>query len=326
MDIFAKTLKQHLKLSRRSRHSIVLLGKVKDQIATKKSCLRDDLCIYAAGSLARLETGRISDLDLFFIANSADVNTRVSRLDQIDVFSNLIQVNETLNLKKFSGDGAFLKVHELRDIISTTGTDIEDSENLFTTRLLLLLESKWLCGEAVHKKAISDVLEMYFRDGRGRKDFRSVFLLNDILRYWRTLCLNYEKNRHQPNKPWWKKNLNLKFPRKLTIYSTVLAIIAKEMKTALEFEVIANLTPQERLAYALDLIGDNSFLNNYKKTLDNYEDFLAAKSHAEIDVNHPEFSQTMQTLSEKAAFFDDFLHSVLESPRLNKTLVRYVTI
>lgn len=326
MTQFSKMLNNHARLQERSLYSQELLGKVRDKLQTYSSCTSSDLCIYAAGSLARHETGRISDLDLFFIGYRPDKSAKgrsISRMHEIQVFADLIRLNDELGLQPFSGDGQYLKIHELADIIDGTGSSEDDSENLFTTRLLLLLESKAIAGQAVYDQAVEQVLEMYFRDGRGREGFRPLFLLNDILRYWRTLCLNYERDRSQPGKPWWKRNLNLKFPRKLTVFSTILAIIATRLATSDEFKPIAAMTPMERMAFALDEIGDPSLEKGFASVLDDYEDFLAAKSYSELE--EPPLT-TLNKFSEKAQRLDDFLHSVFASKHLDRQLVRYVLI
>lgn len=326
MGAFKDLLLAHERLRDRSDYSKDLLARIRTALATKPSCCRPELCVYAAGSLARHETGRASDLDLFFIGHRANRPPRersVTRLQELCAFADLITVNDALQLQPFSGDGQYLKIHELEDIIDGTGSSEDDSENLFTTRLLLLLESKPLAGDSLYEEAVRRVLDMYFRDGRGRKDFRPLFIMNDILRYWRTLCLNYERDRASEGKPWWKRNLNLKFPRKLTVFSTVLCIIATRMSTAEDFLRISSMTPMERLAFALDQMGDSSLEPSFGRVLDDYEDFLAAKSHSELDGPS---GAPLSVYSEKAQRLDDFLHSALESNELDRRFVRYVLI
>ncbi len=138
-----------------------------------------------------------------------------------------IDINRELKYESFSNDGEYLKIHSLDYMLETLGAPQDDSENLFTTRMLLLLESRCVFNEPVYDNAISTILDHYFRDNRGKASFRPLFVLNDILRYWRTLCLNYELTRDDPDKPWRKKNINLKFSRMLTIFGTVLPLIAK---------------------------------------------------------------------------------------------------
>lgn len=326
MGKFTDALAEHSRLQDRAGRSRRTIAKVQRQLRKRPACNRQDLCVYAAGSLARHEAGRVSDLDLFFIGHRPrrKLGERsISRLQELEAFAELIRLNDELHLQPFSGDGQYLKIHELTDIIEGTGSSADDSENLFTTRLLLLLESQPLSGTRVYRLAVRRVLEMYFRDGRGRGQFRPLFLLNDILRYWRTLCLNYERTRFTPGKPWWKRNLNLKFPRKLTVFSTVLTIIATKMTTAEEFLSICHLTPMQRLAYALDCMEDQSLMKPFKSVLDDYEDFLAAKSHNEI--GEPTQTQLAE-YSQKAQRLDDFLHLAFSSSALDRSLVRYVLI
>ena len=83
------------------------------------------------------------------------------------------------------------------------------------------------------------------------------------------------------------------------------------------------MTPMERLAFALDAMGDLSLLEDFVKLLDDYEDFLAAKSHSELDgpTNAP-----LAVFSEKAQRFDDFLHRAFDSNALDRRLVKYILI
>lgn len=307
-------------------YSRELLDRVRAAVASQSVCSRSELCVYAAGSLGRLEAGRISDLDVFLFADRLSRKQEersLTRLEEIMALSELIQVNTKLELPAFSGDGEYFKIHEVNDLLAGTGTAMDDSENLFTTRLLLLLESKCLVNDGLYQRATQLIVEMYFRDGRGRQDYRPLFLLNDILRYWRTVCLNYERTRADSRKPWWKKNLNLKFSRKLTVFSTVLAILADHMDTYALFAEISAMTPLERLAYALDKLEDTTLLPGFCRFLDNYEDFLAAKSHAELETLE---SGAAARFRESAQEFDDFLHAAFASSNLDRQLVRYMLI
>jgi hypothetical protein len=327
MSEFTEALRSHTRLQDRADYSRNLLEKIRADLLKRPSCNRPELCIYAAGSLARHETGRVSDLDLFFIGHRPERKSgqrSISRLEELQAFADLINLNERLELAPFSGDGQYLKIHELDDIISGTGSVEDDSENLFTTRLLLLLESTAIAGEGVYNCALDKVLEMYFRDTVGRKGFRPLFLLNDLLRYWRTLCLNYERDRFVQGKPWWKRNLNLKFSRKLTVFSSVLAIVSNQIETAKDFKPFVLMTPMQRLAAALDHLADLSLFQEFRAVLDDYEDFLSAKSHKELEGDQR--PPPLEEFSEKAQRFDDFLHQAFSSAKLDRALVRYVLI
>lgn len=326
MHEFRKALAQHVDLSKRMAYSKGQLEKVRTAMAAQTICSRPELCIYVAGSLGRLEVGQVSDLDVFFIADKPDKQSdqrSLTRLEEIQALSEVIQVNSELTLPPFSGDGEYFKIHEVSHLLTRTGTATDDSENLFTTRLLLLLESKCLSNDRLYAEATQKVFEMYVRDGTGRTEYRPLFLLNDILRYWRTVCLNYERTRHDPSKPWWKKNLNLKFSRKLTVFSTVLAMLVEQVDTIEKFLPVTERTPMERLASSLDALGDESLLLNFMQFMANYEEFLAAKSHQELEQVRPDAASRFRETAEQ---FDAFLHSVFSSKKLDQNLVRYLMI
>ena len=90
-----------------------------------------------------------------------------------------------------------------------------------------------------------------------------------------------------------------------------------------KFEPLSDMTPMERFSYSLDKLGDPSLLPEFLKFLDNYEEFLAAKSHAELEMlSNSDSSHYRET----AQHFDNFLHSVFASSRLDPKLVRYLII
>ena len=69
----------------------------------------------------------------------------------------------------------------------------------------MLLESKPLFNETLYDSQMDEIVGLYFRDDVDRSSFKPLFLLNDLLRFWRTLCLNYEIIRNDKTKPFRKK-------------------------------------------------------------------------------------------------------------------------
>lgn len=324
MDAFSQKLADHKKLSLRINFS----RKFVKEIQTKANqTLKEEwgnVAIFAAGSLGRFEAGRESDLDVFVLAKNRDQTRQnpISHLDEIRLFSKLIEINSALGLPEFSGDGRYLKAHSLERIISSTGDAHDDIENLFTTRMLLLLESQVIWNGELRGQAIKEVLSNYFKDGKGKSDFRPLFLLNDILRYWRTLCLNYERDRVSSSK-WWKTNLNLKFSRKLTIFSTVMLIVTEEAKLIDDFIRIADLVPLERLALAFDKLGESSLIKRFGTFLDDYESFLAAKSFGEVA--NPTVEQK-DAFKLKAESFGNLIYDAIMSNKIDSRLRRFALI
>ena len=191
-----------------------------------------DLCIYVTGSFGRLEASAHSDLDLFFIKETGSDQEPMSRIHKTLMDASLISECRKLTFPDFSGDGEYLEVHYLEAMRQHLGGRRDDYDNLFTARLLLLLESLPIYNEPLYDRVLQEITKSYFRDYEGHaKDFRPTFLVNDIIRFWKTLCLNYEHSRNTlPSEDTEAinksqlKNLKLKFSRMLTCFSLVIPL------------------------------------------------------------------------------------------------------
>lgn len=235
-------------LDRRKEFCLQRLSSLRAEIS-KTPELRDqsNLCIYVTGSYGRLEASEHSDLDLFFIHRGASGS--MSQIDQIMMKAEIIKVCRKLEFPEFSGDGAYLQVHFINDILRSLGSPEDDFENFFTARLLLLLESAPVHNQEAYEDVISRTIDSYLRDyPQHSKQFKPTFLLNDIMRFWKTLCLNYEAPRNNPIENEQERNKNhirnlkLKFSRLLTCFSMVLALGAQ--RDSLTPDTIKNLVKQ----------------------------------------------------------------------------------
>lgn len=188
------------------------------------------LCIYAAGSFGRLEAYTSSDLDVFCVARGSARDPRISKLEKTLVDACLIRIARALEFKEFSDDGRYLETHFLDDILASLGSPIDDFENHFTARLLLLLESRPVYNVPLYDEAKSAIVGSYFRDFQEHPtNFKPVFFVNDVVRYWKTVCLNYEHTRNPGIEPTALgkhriKNVKLKFSRMLTCFSAIIAV------------------------------------------------------------------------------------------------------
>jgi len=251
--------------------------------------LADKACVYATGSVARGEVGTFSDLDLFIVGYSDDKGRKLSRLDEIIVKADLIKETEKHGFPPFSGDGKYLEHYTVSDLCEKLGKAEDDHANTFTARLLLLLESRPLLGSAVYERVIDDVIEPYWRDFEGRKDaFRPVFLMNDIVRLWKTFCVNYEAYTEQKSAEKRAKrklkNFKLKNSRVLTCYSAILYLLQEfaERKTVSPIAVraMAKLTPTERFEW-LAKRPDFKMVGTIEKLIGEYEQFLDRTNQSE---------------------------------------------
>jgi predicted nucleotidyltransferase len=258
-------------------------------------------CVYVTGSFARGEASQHSDLDLFIVGDAADGQRRLSGLDEILVKADLIEATRRLGFPEFSGDGEYLFHHTLEALVKTLGRPEDDASNTFTARLLLLLESRPLLEETVYKKFIEGVVTAYWRDYADHKnDFMPAFLANDILRLWRTFCVNYEaRTKTQPDEKKAKrklKNYKLKHSRLLTCYSALIYLLAKWTTThtvsPLDAMTMAELTPTSRLEWLPTVAGLEGTGEGVGKILEYYERFLA-------DTDQPEEALVRRFLDKK---------------------------
>jgi hypothetical protein len=281
------------------------------------------IVVFCAGSIARLEAGKHSDLDFFVIADREPALER--HLFELTLFGELIAANAALGFPEISNDGEYLKLHFIDDLIAKAGMARDDSDNLFTARMLLLLESQPIINNDAYGRHIQDVLTLYFRDKQSKRSFRPLFLLNDLLRYWRTLCLNYEARRHDPTKHWRKKNINLKFSRKLTVFATILPMIARPLDSVEELCALCKQAPLQRLAAGLDELKDSSLHEDWGKVLDIYERFLQWKEDADTD-KYLADGEHKNEVEANAATFSAFLYRALMNEKIPSEYRRYLVI
>lgn len=318
---FQKILANHKASQNRKTNAQLKLDKARQSFQLDPVIgITNDVCVFAAGSLGRLDSGNNSDLDVFVTA----MGEKVSRLQEILYFSSIVKVNNDLNFPPLSNDGEFLKIFHIPDNQEKIGSAVDDSENWFTTRMLLLLESNYLSNEEAYHRHKKAILEFYFRDSDG-KDFKPVFLLNDILRYWRTLCLNYEQKARASNaKSWKKKNFNLKFSRLLSVFGTILPLILMKNVTADGIEQLSSKVPMDRLALGLDyLMESRSLQERFEKFLDYYEFFLNVKETQNFDKLTNEIKINLQ---EKADFIAEFIFESLNHETVPQEFKRYLVI
>lgn len=267
------------------------LEKLKAKLAPTDDLMGGDGTVYATGSYGRLEAGPQSDLDVFIVSlnneGEARVAAKIDGIRQIMIKNNLIVAARESELPDFDAGGKFLETHLYKDIVSEIGSPSDDFKNTFTGRMLLILESQPIIGCDIYNKLRMDSVNSYFADFSGNEsDFVPYFLVNDILRMWRTFCVNYEYFNNSENRgsSWRVKNLKLKYTRMLTCYSALIYIllIYKLYGTVTPDDVIemSKITPIQRVS---DFINSEQFkflenINNIKELSNNivsdYGEFL----------------------------------------------------
>jgi hypothetical protein len=109
-------------------------------------------------------------------------------------------------------------------LVERIGLDGDDNKNL-TRRMLLLLESSAVVNDSAHLACRARVLDGYL--DHSVKDYRPPrFLLNDLIRYWRTICVDFVgKEREGAGQKWALRNLKLGLSRKALFAGGLLPVL-----------------------------------------------------------------------------------------------------
>ena len=291
-----------------------------------------DLAIFTVGSYGRLEASNHSDIDLFFVRGPG--NPRVDRrTNELRLFGRLIDVVAELGFPVLSNDARYLQSHSSRKVLKHMGSAVDDSRNYFTTRMLLLLESRCIQGDASYAQLIDEILWAYYRDfPTHQEDFRPWYLLNDIMRYWNTLLVNYENKRNRrPSDGDLRprvRNFKLKFSRLTTCFATVCAIGSSRLPTNVEtLKEIVSITPRQRLIRVTDDIP--ALTPSVDRILDVYAWFLeqTALSTSELEdkfQSRAQRTEMFEKASDYRALFYDLLLEI--DARGKESLLRALVI
>lgn len=272
----------------RREYSVRRMGELKQALSGAGEIAGAKACVFASGSFGRLEASEHSDLDPCIVALSAgEKESTLSLLQEIRLKSEIILAVERLGLEEIDGDGKYIGQFTDRSLVDEIGSPIDDSNNTFTTRLLMLLEARSLINEDIFNNVRKDIIEAYWVDfDRYQSKFVPAYFTNDIIRLWRTFCVNYEaRTRKLVGELRIKKkvkNYKLKHSRILTCYSAILYLLAMYSTngtvTQSDAVQMCSMTPMERL---LSLRG-SSDLSHTRGVIENliemYDRFLHTAS------------------------------------------------
>lgn len=172
-----------------------------------------DVSVVVMGSWGRLELTSGSDHDFVVLVGGAE---------RAAVSPTPAQVGDVLD-KPPSASGAFDDIAFVEHLTTRIGLRDDDNDNL-TRRMLLVLESIAIAGGEAHERARRSVIETYV-DTRV-KDYRPPrFLLNDLMRYWRTICVDFEGKQRDHTDKWALRAAKLRTSRKLLYASGLLPVL-----------------------------------------------------------------------------------------------------
>ena len=265
------------------------------------------------GSYARREATAGSDVDLFFLAIRGKATSLKERHTAFREF-----LKTDLGMKLPASNGVFK--NPLRaDKICKIGGQPDDNETL-TRRMLFLLEGEWLFNKSAFHEVRVKLLKKYLYY-RPEEDKICMFLLNDIIRYWRTICVDLEYKVYADNKAREIRLIKLRFSRMLLYASGVLAIgQGHGLSCEEKIKSLRALFEKDPIDRIQSVVGEKG-----TPILDLYAEFLNSLNtphiRAALEGMGPD-TDIFKDMSEKARLFRTNLHSLFQRhfPNDNPTM------
>jgi len=242
-----------------------------------------DISVVVFGSLARNEWTSGSDLDWTLL-----VDGEADHLHAISA-QKFRKSASSAGFLDPGVSGMFGSLTISHNLIHQIGGD-DDSNQNSTRRMLMLLESKPVGRTEAYDRVVAGIIRRYLDN-----DYRTFrmgvphFLLNDLHRFWRTMCVDYAyKNRERAGQKWALRVIKLRFSRKLIFAAGLLTClqcdprllsdVKPDLERSEEVGDLAKYLQEEFSRSPLEVIGEGLIRYSPKERgiamLDAYDEFL----------------------------------------------------
>jgi predicted nucleotidyltransferase len=273
-------------------------AKAKDYFSERQSIL-----VGVNGSYARREATNGSDLDLFYLSTTS------TPLDK-SVTDGFDKIVSEMGFKLPSAGGVFSKALSADDMLKNIG-GMEDTNESITRRLLLMLEGEWLYNQAEFSSLLHKLVSRYVNNQIPNEKI-CLYLLNDIIRYWRTICVDYEYKITEDKKPRGVRLIKLRFSRLMLIFAGILSVAETHNLSATEKREkllqLLVLPGVDRVTLVVGSTADNA-LAHYDEFLKDIDDLEIRKRLEQVDFEQSHEYQKLRMTSKK---FKEALLDLLE--------------
>jgi hypothetical protein len=188
-----------------------------------------DATVVLFGSWGRGEVTDQSDYDWAVLVDGAE-------REAVEPSPAAVEAALAIGAKGPGAEGIFGADVFCDHLVERIGLDADDNTNL-SRRMLLLLESVGIVHPEVRGRCRDRVLRGYLDESV--EDFRPPrFFLNDLIRYWRTICVDYvgKERRGGDDHKWALRDLKLRTSRKILFAGGFLPILLCHRLRAADME------------------------------------------------------------------------------------------
>ncbi|MDR3681376.1 MAG: nucleotidyltransferase domain-containing protein [Flavipsychrobacter sp.] len=288
----------------------------KQLLASDFSLTSSDAELVVFGSIARNECTSHSDVDWTLLVDGQANPNHLNVAHLIE--KNLVSTG----LAKHGTSGMFGQITFSHDLIHYVGGQDDTNHNL-SKRILLLLESASITNSGNEQgtaldRVIRGIIGKYIDNDSGYaasgKENVPRFLLNDIIRFWRTMCVDFAyKQIEQHGQKWALRNIKLRMARRL-IFVKGLLMCAKLYNTQLSLDEIKQELRKFALMKPLEFMVSTFLEFNIQedyivKILDAYNSYLGM-------LNDESFRHAMSTLDMHQAYGNEKFEYARENSHL----------